>query len=123
MSRNSVKALFYGINGTGLGHISRLLNIARSTREILHAQGLTADFHFITTSEASQMAWDFPVYKLPSKTVIAGCDTKNKEFAAQSQFFISNLVALIDFNKLQGTGESCNIMHLFIYSGEYFQRS
>ncbi|WP_105168789.1 transketolase [Pseudoalteromonas sp. T1lg23B] len=25
---------------------------------------------------------------------------------------LSNLVAIIDFNKLQGTGESCNIMHL-----------
>ncbi|WP_149981525.1 transketolase [Pseudoalteromonas rhizosphaerae] len=31
-------------------------------------------------------------------------------FAAGKQ--LSNLVAIIDFNKLQGTGESCEIMHL-----------
>lgn len=88
-----VSAVFYGINGTGLGHISRLLNIAREARELLHAMDLGADFEFITTSEAPQAGWDFPVYKLPSKTVIVNMDTNNDEFFARSQFFITNLVA------------------------------
>lgn len=88
-----VKALFYGINGTGLGHIARLLNIAREARELLHTLGIEADFQFLTTSEAPQVAWDFPVYKLPSKTVVAETDTSNQEFAGHAQFFITNLVA------------------------------
>lgn len=88
-----VKILFYAINGTGLGHLSRLLNIARQARELLNAQGLKADFQFLTTSEAPQLAWDFPVYKLPSKTLINDCDTSNQQFAAQAKFLISNLAA------------------------------
>jgi predicted glycosyltransferase len=90
-----VKALFYGINGTGLGHISRLLNVAREARELLHAMGVLADFHFITTSEAPQIAWDFPVTKLPSKTVVAESDTPNAEFVAHSRFLISNIVGTV----------------------------
>lgn len=92
---HKVKMLFYGINGTGLGHISRLLAVARSTRDLLHAMRIKADFHLVTTSEAPQIAWDFPVYKLPSKTVIRDTDTNNLTFAAVSQFFVTNLVALI----------------------------
>ncbi len=88
-----IRILFYGINGTGLGHLSRLLHIAREARELLEAMNVQADFRFITTSEASQIAWDFPVYKLPSKTVVANSGTANHEFLGSSQFFVSNLVA------------------------------
>jgi len=88
----AVKILFYGINGTGLGHISRLLNIAREARALLHAVGEKADFQFLTTSEAPQMAWDFPVWKLPSKTIVAGADTSNRTYAANCRFFITNLL-------------------------------
>jgi predicted glycosyltransferase len=84
---------FYGINGTGLGHYSRLLSIAREARELLHATGVGADFRFLTTSEAPQVAWDFPVWKLPSKTVVAGMDTDNADYAATSQLLVCNVVA------------------------------
>lgn len=87
--------MFYGINGTGLGHISRLLNIAREARGLLHAMNLEADFHFLTTSEAPQVAWDFPVTKLPSKTVVRETDTPHDEYAAYAQFLITNLVATL----------------------------
>ncbi len=88
-----VKAVFYAINGTGCGHISRQLNIAREMRELLHALGLGADFHVLTTSEAPQQGWDFPTYKLPSKTVVAEVDTPNEEFASYSTFLNTTLVA------------------------------
>ncbi|MCG8473863.1 MAG: hypothetical protein MI784_00030 [Cytophagales bacterium] len=88
-----LRILFYGINGTGLGHLSRLLRIAREARELVNSMNIQADFRFITTSEASQAAWDFPVYKLPSKTVVASSGTPNHEFLGNSQFFISNLAA------------------------------
>ncbi len=90
-----VRALFYAINGTGSGHISRQLNIARATRELLHAMGMGADFHLLTSSEAPEQGWDFPTYKLPSKTVVNDADTPNHEFRAHTQFFITNLVATI----------------------------
>ncbi|MCP4352345.1 MAG: hypothetical protein GY795_43355 [Desulfobacterales bacterium] len=90
-----VKAAFYAINGTGLGHISRLLNIARSTKHLLNAMGIKADFNFITTTEAPQVAWDFPVYKIPSKTIISETDTSDSFFYGNAQFFNSNLTALL----------------------------
>lgn len=90
-----IKILYYGINGTGLGHLSRLLRIAREARALANTMGIQTDFRFITTSEASNMVWDFPVYKIPSKTVVAVSDTPNHEYIGNSQFFITNLVASI----------------------------
>ncbi len=87
-----VRALFYAINGTGCGHISRQLNIAREARVLLHAMGIGADFHLLTTSEAPQQGWDFPTFKLPSKTVVNEADTPNDEYSAHMQFFIAQLV-------------------------------
>ncbi len=89
----ATKILFYAINGTGLGHLNRLLVLARAARELLQCQGLTADFRFLTTSEADQLAWDFPTYKLPSKTVVGESDARGRAFAAQAKLLISNLVA------------------------------
>jgi UDP-N-acetylglucosamine--N-acetylmuramyl-(pentapeptide) pyrophosphoryl-undecaprenol N-acetylglucosamine transferase len=93
MRVKKARIAFYGINGTGLGHYSRLLGIAREARELLHATGVGADFRFLTTSEAPQVAWDFPVWKLPSKTVVAGMDTDNADYAATSQLLVCNVVA------------------------------
>jgi len=77
---NPLKIMFYAINGTGLGHLSRLLNLAREARSVLHAMDLKADFQFLTTSEASQACFDFPVYKLPSKTLLSQSDGSNKAY-------------------------------------------
>jgi predicted glycosyltransferase len=86
-----VKILFYAINGTGLGHLSRLLAIARPMRELLKALGHTPDLRFVTTSEGVSAAHDFPVYKLPSKS--AAQHLPPADFAASSKLLISHLVA------------------------------
>lgn len=90
---NTVKILFYAINGTGLGHLNRLLVLARNAKELVQAQGLKADFRIITTSEADQTSWDFPTYKIPSKTLINESDIEAQRYGAESKMFISNLVA------------------------------
>ena len=87
--------LFYAINGTGLGHLTRLLAIAREARELLQALGQKADIRFLTTSEGSELAWDFPVYKIPSKTLVRQTDLDAAEFLAGSKLLILNLVAQI----------------------------
>jgi predicted glycosyltransferase len=91
MARPRVKVLFYAINGTGLGHLSRLLAIARPMRDLLEALGHLPDLRFLTTSEGSAAAHDFPVYKLPSKS--AAGNLPQAEFAASSKLLISHLVA------------------------------
>lgn len=89
----TARILFYAINGTGLGHLSRLLAIARQARELLACQGVESDFHFLTTSEAAETAWDFPVYKLPSKTVAVGPAVTARQHASRCKLMISNIVA------------------------------
>lgn len=88
-----VRILFYAINGVGLGHLSRLLTLARQARELLRVLGAKAEFSFVTTSEAPEIAFDFPTYKLPSKNVIAHSDFNNRQYLAQSKHFVANLTA------------------------------
>lgn len=89
----AAKILFYAINGTGLGHLNRMLVLARTARELLQCQGLAADFRILTTSEADHLAWDFPTYKLPSKTVVGESEAHSRDFAAQAKLLIGNLTA------------------------------
>lgn len=88
-----VRLLFYAINGTGLGHLTRLLAVARSCRELLEALEQEADIRFLTSSEASEVVWDFPVYKLPSKTVARTVKMGVDEFEAESKLLVTNLMA------------------------------
>jgi predicted glycosyltransferase len=87
------KLLFYAINGTGLGHLTRLLAVARSCRELLNGLGLEADIRFLTSSEASDIVWDFPVYKLPSKTVARTAKVSVDQFESSSKLIVINLVS------------------------------
>jgi UDP-N-acetylglucosamine--N-acetylmuramyl-(pentapeptide) pyrophosphoryl-undecaprenol N-acetylglucosamine transferase len=93
MSSAPVKVLFYAINGTGLGHLSRLLNIAREVGDLLSALGLQGQIQFLTTSEGSEIAGEFPVYKIPSKTIIKRSAMSPAAYTAQAKLLISNLVA------------------------------
>jgi predicted glycosyltransferase len=58
--------LFYAVNGLGLGHLTRLLAIAREIRK--KAPNLTP--LFLVSSEAAQVVYQegFACYKVPSKT-------------------------------------------------------
>ncbi len=93
MPRSPVRILFYAINGTGLGHVARLLAIARNARELVKTSGARADFQFLTTSDGSEIIHDFPVFKVPSKSAAVKSGVDRAEFVARSKFLISNLVA------------------------------
>ncbi|MEO0898283.1 MAG: hypothetical protein AAFY71_17860 [Bacteroidota bacterium] len=89
-----LKMLFYGINGTGLGHISRLLNIAEASEELLLALQIRPEIYFLTTSEAPWVSSQYPTYKIPSKTIVSGSHSDNKTYISHAHFFVSNLTAL-----------------------------
>lgn len=88
-----VSIVFYAINGRGLGHLTRLLAIARAARELLEALDIAFDLEFVTTSEASFIADDFPVYKLPSKTAVANAGASRDRYVQRAKLIVSNLVA------------------------------
>jgi UDP-N-acetylglucosamine--N-acetylmuramyl-(pentapeptide) pyrophosphoryl-undecaprenol N-acetylglucosamine transferase len=88
-----VSVVFYAINGRGLGHLTRLLAIARAARTLLEAADVPADLEIVTTSEASFIADDFPVYKLPSKTAVARAGAARDRYVQRAKLIVSNLVA------------------------------
>ncbi|MBK6516026.1 MAG: hypothetical protein IPG04_18490 [Polyangiaceae bacterium] len=88
-----VSIVFYAINGRGLGHLTRLLAIARAARTLLEAADVPADLEIVTTSEASFIADDFPVYKLPSKTAVARAGAARDRYVQRAKLIVSNLVA------------------------------
>ncbi len=61
------RLLFYAVNGLGLGHVTRLIAIARQVRRLEP----TAEVLFLTSSEADNVIYreGFAAIKLPSKTV------------------------------------------------------
>lgn len=88
-----MKVLFYAINGVGLGHLSRLLAIARALAPLARSLGARPDLQFITTSDASELAHDFPVFKIPSWTTIAKSGAPRRRYAASAKLLVSNVVA------------------------------
>ncbi len=62
-----MRVAFYAVNGLGLGHVTRLLSIARALRR----KSPDAEVLFVTSSEASQVIFKegFAAVKVPSKSV------------------------------------------------------
>jgi UDP:flavonoid glycosyltransferase YjiC (YdhE family) len=59
--------LFYAVNGLGLGHVTRLVAIARELRKLIPG----AEIVFLTSSEAEDVLYreGFAAIKVPSKTM------------------------------------------------------
>ncbi len=62
-----MRVVFYAVNGLGLGHVTRLLSIARALRRL----SPDVEVLFLTSSEADGVIFreGFAAVKLPSKTV------------------------------------------------------
>ncbi len=77
MSR-TLRVVAYAVNGSGVGHLTRLHGIARWIRRYAAAVGVKPEISFLTSCEADSILFGdrFPSFKLPSKTVIneAGFD-------------------------------------------------
>jgi UDP-N-acetylglucosamine--N-acetylmuramyl-(pentapeptide) pyrophosphoryl-undecaprenol N-acetylglucosamine transferase len=62
-----MRILFYAVNGLGLGHVTRLLAIAREIRK----KAPSAAILFLTTSESNVIFKEgFPSVKIPSKNIV-----------------------------------------------------
>lgn len=77
------RLVFYAVNGLGLGHVTRLLAIARAIRRIAHR----AEILFITSSEADGVIYreGFAAVKLPSKTIREQCGISKGSYLKMAQ--------------------------------------
>ncbi len=85
------RILFYAVNGLGLGHVTRLLAIARKVREQLPE----AEIVFLTSSEAEDVIYreGFAAFKVPSKTLRADGRIRAATYARMLQTVTLNLLA------------------------------
>ena len=88
-----LKCVFYALNGTGLGHITRQTHIARDMQALCHAIGIDEEFTILTTSDAPQVANGFLTHKLPSKTTAKSLGMSLKDFNARARLQIGNLLS------------------------------
>lgn len=85
------RLLFYAVNGLGLGHVTRLLAIARQMRRLLPE----AEIVFLTSSEAENVIYreGFAAFKVPSKTLRAETHLRPATYARMLQTLTLNLLA------------------------------
>jgi UDP-N-acetylglucosamine--N-acetylmuramyl-(pentapeptide) pyrophosphoryl-undecaprenol N-acetylglucosamine transferase len=85
------RILFYAVNGLGLGHVTRLLAIARRVRE----RSPDAEIIFFTSSEAEDVIYreGFAAFKVPSKTLRASAQIRPSTYARMLQTVTINLMA------------------------------
>lgn len=83
--------LFYAVNGLGLGHVTRLLAIARKVR----VRVPDAEIVFLTSSEAEDVIFreGFAAFKVPSKSIRAEGRLRSGTYARMLQTISLNLLA------------------------------
>ncbi len=85
------RILFYAVNGLGLGHVTRLLAIARKVRQLEPY----AEIVFLTSSEAEDVIYKegFAAFKVPSKSIRMSAQIRPATYARMVQTVTLNLIS------------------------------
>lgn len=91
-----LRVLCYAVNGLGLGHITRLVSIARELRRLAWLLDLPVEIAFLTTSEGDSLAalHDFPAFKIPSRAVVASAGFEAGRYRKLAKQWIWNAVGM-----------------------------
>ncbi len=89
-----MRALFYAVNGLGLGHVTRLLGIARALRRLQP----DVEVLFLTSSEADGVLHRerFAAVKLPSKTIREEVGLQKTRYLKLAQTVTWNTISAFD---------------------------
>jgi predicted glycosyltransferase len=91
--KRRLKMVYYAINGTGLGHLTRQLNIARDVETLATRLGIPVETEILTTSDANHVAREYPVIKIPSKTTVKERGLSTRRYAARARLFVGNYLS------------------------------
>ncbi|MET0401093.1 MAG: glycosyltransferase [Cystobacter sp.] len=88
------RVVFYAVNGLGLGHVTRLVSIARALRR----RSPESEVLFLTSSEADHVIYreGFAAVKLPSKTIRERCGLSKGSYLRLVQTVTWNALAAFD---------------------------
>jgi len=91
------RVVFYAVNGSGLGHITRLLAVARWLRRYLAVlEERVPEIVFLTSSEATGVLLEagFASFKVPSKTVVRQAGMDMLEYRRLARQFIWQMLGV-----------------------------
>ena len=96
MSRR-LTVVAYAVNGSGLGHLTRMLAILRWIKRLGPLAGVTPEIYLLTSSEACAMALEegIAAFKIPSKTVIKNTDIPKENYLRLAKQWIWHSIGLI----------------------------
>jgi UDP-N-acetylglucosamine--N-acetylmuramyl-(pentapeptide) pyrophosphoryl-undecaprenol N-acetylglucosamine transferase len=95
--RDPLRVVCYAVNGTGVGHVTRLLSIARWLRRYAAALDRKIEVWFLTSSEADGLVFSegFAAFKIPSKTIIAEAGIDRVTYLALAKQWVWHTLALL----------------------------
>jgi UDP-N-acetylglucosamine--N-acetylmuramyl-(pentapeptide) pyrophosphoryl-undecaprenol N-acetylglucosamine transferase len=93
----SLRIVCYAVNGAGVGHLVRLIGIARWLRRYALHAGVRPEIWFLTSSEAETMlfAEQFAAFKMPSKTVVADAGIDKLAWIALAKQWVWHSLGLL----------------------------
>ncbi len=93
----SLKVVFYAVNGGGVGHLTRMLAIARWVRRYASFAGYRPEIVFLTSSEADGALFHerFASFKVPSKTAAAEGGLDKASYLALAKQWVWHSIALL----------------------------
>ena len=93
----ALRVVCYAVNGTGVGHITRLLAIARWLRRYAAALDQKLEIWFLTSSEADGLAFaeGFAAFKIPSKTIVAEVGIDRTTYVALAKQWVWHTLGLL----------------------------
>jgi predicted glycosyltransferase len=93
----TIRVVSYAVNGTGLGHLTRLVAIQRWLRRYATAAGVNAEIYFLTSTEADGLLFSerFASFKLPSKTVVGDAGIDKVTYLALAKQWVWHSLGLL----------------------------
>ncbi|MBI4748308.1 MAG: hypothetical protein HY774_07445 [Acidobacteria bacterium] len=87
----------YAVNGSGLGHLTRVTAILRWVRRLGKLVGVQPDIYILTSSEASALAFEegFAAFKIPSKTAIRLTNIQKEDYLRLAKQWIWHSLGLL----------------------------
>lgn len=91
------RIVLYAVNGSGVGHLTRLVAISRWLRRYARQLDRKLEFWFLTTSEADSILFHerFASFKLPSKTSVGESGIRHSTYLALAKQWIWHSLGLL----------------------------
>lgn len=92
-----LRVVCYAVDGTGVGHVTRLLSIARWMRRYAASLDRKLEIWFLTSSEADGLVFQegFAAFKIPSKTIVGETGIDRTAYLALAKQWIWHTLGLL----------------------------